>query len=64
MFSYGIVTKEKTIEACQNVVSIQDQVAALQASIKELDAEEFSAPAKVQQSDADKESRVQDAQQR
>ena len=62
LLSYGIVTKEKTIEARQNVVSIEDQIANLQATIKEFDAEEFSAPAKVQQSDADKELRVQDSQ--
>jgi HlyD family secretion protein len=60
LLSYGIVTKQKTIEARQNVVSVEDEIAGLQANLKELDAEEFSGPAKVQQSDAEKESHVQD----
>jgi HlyD family secretion protein len=48
LLSHGIVTKQKTIEARQNVESIADQIANLQATVKELDAEEFSAPAKVE----------------
>ncbi|HVS89398.1 MAG TPA: NHLP bacteriocin system secretion protein [Candidatus Acidoferrum sp.] len=60
LLSYGIVTKQKTIEARQNVASIEDQIANLHAHIKELDAEEFSARAKVLQGDAEKQLQVQD----
>lgn len=64
LLAYGIVTKEKTIEARENVVSIEDQIANLQATMKELDAEEFAAPAKVQQNDADNQLKVEDAERR
>ena len=60
LLSYGIVTKQKTIEARQNVSSIEDQIANSRAHIKELDADEFSARAQVLQSDAEKQLRVQD----
>jgi len=60
LFSWGIVTKEKTIEARQNLVSVEDQIAGLQIALKELDAEEFEAPGKVKQSDAAKQLRIQD----
>jgi len=60
LLAYGIVTKQKTIEARQNVASIEDQIANHHAQIKELDAEEFSAHAKVQQGDAEKQLQVQD----
>jgi HlyD family secretion protein len=60
LLAYGIVTKLKTIEARQNVVSIEDQIASHRAQINELDAEEFSAHAKVQQGDAEKQLQVQD----
>jgi HlyD family secretion protein len=60
LLAYGIVTKQKTIEARQNVASIEDQIASHRAQIKELDAEEFSAHAKVQQGDAEKQLQVQD----
>jgi HlyD family secretion protein len=56
----GIVTKQKTIEARQNVESIEEQIANVRANIKEFDADEFSVPAKVRQSDAEKEMRIQD----
>ena len=60
LLSYGIVTKQKTIEARQNVSSIEDQIANSRAHLKELDADEFSARAQVLQSDAEKQLRVQD----
>src|ERR1700693_2432333 len=60
LLAYGIVTKQKTIEARQNVASIEDQIASHRAQIKELDAEEFSAPAKVKQGAAEKQLQVQD----
>ena len=54
LLSHGIVTKQKTIEARQNVSSIEDQIANSRAHIKELDADEFSARAQVLQSDAER----------
>jgi HlyD family secretion protein len=60
LLAYGIVTKQKTIEARQNVASIEDQIASHRAQIKEFDAEEFSARANVQQGDAEKQLQVQD----
>jgi HlyD family secretion protein len=58
----GIVTKQKTIEARQHVASLEAQIANFQAEIKELNAEEFSTHAKVDEGDADKQLRVQDLQ--
>src|SRR5437016_697930 len=62
LLAAGIVTKQKTIEARQNVASIEGHIANLQAQIEELKAEEFSAHSKVLQGDADKELRIQDLQ--
>lgn len=60
LYSFGIVTKQKTIEARQDLVSIEDQIADLQVTLKGLDSDEFAAPAKVQQSDAEKKLRIED----
>jgi HlyD family secretion protein len=56
----GIVTKEKTIEARQKLASIEDHSADLRAHIQDLDAEEFSLRAKLQQEDAQKQAAIQD----
>jgi HlyD family secretion protein len=60
LLSYGLVTKQKIIEARQNVASIQDQIDKLRAQVKELEVEKFSAHAKVLQGDAEKLLQVQD----
>jgi len=60
LMAYGIVTKQKTIEARQKLTSIEDQIASLHAQIQELDAEAFSLQAKVQQGDAEIQSGIQD----
>jgi HlyD family secretion protein len=60
LLSYGIVTKEKTIEARQNVAALEDHIAGLHARIQELDAQEFSIRAKVQQDDAQRQLAIQD----
>jgi HlyD family secretion protein len=60
LFSYGIVTKEKTFEARQTVASIEDQIDNVRAQRTELDAEEFSARAKVLQGDAEKQLQIED----
>jgi HlyD family secretion protein len=60
LFADGIVTKQKTIEARQNVASLEAQIANLQAQIKELNADEFNAQAKIAESDAANDLRIQD----
>jgi HlyD family secretion protein len=62
LFKDGIVTKQKTIEARQNVAAIEDQIASFQAQIKELNAAEYFAESKVLQGDAEKQQRIQDLQ--
>jgi len=62
LLAAGIVTKQKTIEARQNLATLEDRIDDFQAQIKELNAEEFSTHAKVLQGDADKELRIQDLQ--
>lgn len=56
----GIVTKQKTIEARQNLTGIEDRISGLNANIQELHAEEFSNSALVQQGDAEKQIGIQD----
>jgi HlyD family secretion protein len=60
LLAYGIVTRQKTIEARQKLTSIEDQIASLRAQIQELDAEVFSLQAKVKQGDAENQIGVQD----
>lgn len=60
LLAEGIVTKQKTIEARENLTAVEDRIAGLQASIQELDAEEFSNQAKIQQGDAEKTIGIQD----
>ncbi len=60
LLAYGIVTKQKTIEARQNVASIEDQIANLRSQLKAFDADEFSAHAKVLEGNAEKQLQVQD----
>jgi HlyD family secretion protein len=60
LLAYGIVTKQKPIEARQKLTSIEDQIASLRAQIQELDVEVFSLQAKVKQDDAENQIRVQD----
>jgi HlyD family secretion protein len=56
----GIVTKQKTIEARQNLTAVEDRIAGIHANMQELDGEEFSNQAMVQQGDAEKEIGIQD----
>jgi HlyD family secretion protein len=56
----GIVTKQKTIEARQSLTAVEDRIAGLRTNIQELDSEEFSNQAVVQQGDADKAIGIQD----
>jgi len=60
LFADGIVTKQKTIEARQNVASLEAQIANLEAQIKELNAEEYNAQAKIAESDASSDLGIQD----
>lgn len=60
LLAWGLVTKQKTIEARQNVASIEDQIANVRAQINELDAQEFSARARISEGDAEKQLRIQD----
>jgi|SRR3984957_15765040 len=60
LLSEGIVTKQKAIEARQNLVSIEDRIASQRAHLQELDAQEFSLRAKVQEGDAEKQNGIQD----
>lgn len=60
LLAYGIVTKQKTIEAREKLTSIEDHIAGLHAQTQELDAQEFSARAKVQQADSEMLTGIQD----
>ncbi len=60
LFADGIVTKQKTIEARQNETNLEAQIANQQAQIKELNAEEYNAQAKIAESDASNDLRIQD----
>jgi HlyD family secretion protein len=60
LFAAGIVTKQKTIEASQNLAVIQDKIASVQAHLQELQAQEFSIQAKVQEQDEQKEMGIED----
>jgi HlyD family secretion protein len=62
LFAAGIVIKQKAIEASQNLAVIQDKIANAQAHLQELQAEEFSIQAKVQEEDAQKELGIEDLQ--
>jgi len=60
LLAEGIIIKQKAIEARQNLASVQDRIASMHAHIQELEAQEFSVRAKVQQEDAEKEVGIQD----
>ena len=60
LFAAGIVTKQKTIEASQNLAGIEDKIASVQAHLQELQAEEFSIQAKIQEEDQQKEMGIED----
>jgi len=60
LLSAGIVVKQKAIEARQNLAGIQDRIAGLRAHLQELEAQDFSARAKVQQDDAEKQAGIQE----
>jgi HlyD family secretion protein len=60
LLAAGIIIKQKAIEASQNLAAIQDRVANMHAHIQELEAQEFSVQAKVQQEDAANQAGVQD----
>ena len=54
LFAAGIVIKQKAIEAKQNLAVVQDRIAGVHAHLQELEAQEFSIQAKVQEEDAQK----------
>ena len=54
LFAAGIVIKQKAIEAKQNLAAVQDHIASVHAHLQELEAQEFSIQAKVQEEDAQK----------
>ena len=54
LFAAGIVVKQKAIEAKQNLAAVQDRIASVHAHLQELEAQEFSIQAKVQEEDAQK----------
>ena len=54
LFAAGIIIKQKAIEAKQNLAAVQDRVASVHAHLQELEAQEFSIQAKVQEEDAQK----------
>jgi NHLM bacteriocin system secretion protein len=54
LFAAGIVIKQKAIEAKQNLAAVQDRIASVHAHLQELEAQEFSIRAKVQEEDAQK----------
>jgi HlyD family secretion protein len=60
LLAEGIIIKQKAIEARQNLASIQDRIASLRAHIQELEGQEFSVKAKVEQEDAEKQLGIQD----
>jgi HlyD family secretion protein len=60
LFTAGIVVKQKAIEASQNLAAIEDKIAAVQAHLQELEADEFSIQAKVQEADAQQELGIED----
>ena len=62
LLAAGIVIKQKAIEARQNLTAIEDRIAAVHAQVQELEAEEFTNRAKVQQVDAEKQIGIQDLQ--
>jgi HlyD family secretion protein len=55
-----ILTKQQTMDARQNVATIEAQVANFQAELKELSAQEFSTQGRVSEVDGEKELRIQD----
>jgi HlyD family secretion protein len=54
LFAAGIVIKQKAVEAKQNLAAVQDRIASVHAHLQELEAQEFSIQAKVQEEDAQK----------
>jgi NHLM bacteriocin system secretion protein len=54
LLAAGIVIKQKAIEAKQNLAAVQDRIASVHAHLQELEAQEFSIQAKVQEEDAQK----------
>jgi HlyD family secretion protein len=60
LLSAGIIVKQKAIEARQNLAGIQDRIAGLHAHLQELEAQEFSVQAKVQQDDAERQAAIQE----
>ena len=60
LLAEGIVTSQKTIEARQNLTAVEDRIAGVRANIQELESEEFSNQAVVQQGDAEKSIAIQD----
>lgn len=60
LLAAGIIIKQKAIEASQNLATIQDRIASVQAHLQELQAQEFSIQAKVQEEDAQREMEIED----
>jgi HlyD family secretion protein len=60
LLAAGIIIKQKAIEASQDLAAIQDRIASARAHLQELEAQEFSIQANVQEEDAQKEIAVDD----
>ena len=61
LLAAGIIIKQKAIEARQQLTAIEDRIAGVRTQIQELDAEEFASRARMEQSDAEKQIAIQDA---
>jgi HlyD family secretion protein len=54
----GLVTKQQTITARQNLIHIKDQIASLHAQNKQLEAQQFSIHSQPQKDDGDDKTRI------
>src|SRR5580700_1512335 len=62
LFSRGLITKQQGLAEKQKKVTLEGQVAAAQAQIKQLDAQKFTAENQPKENDIDMQARVTDLQ--
>lgn len=60
LFSRGLITKQQSLAARQKKITLEGQVAALQAQIKQFDAQQFSTENQPKENDIDMQARVTD----
>jgi HlyD family secretion protein len=58
LYAKGLITKQQEVVANEKVIGLQDQIAALHAQIKQLDAQKFSAQSQPQQEDTEMQNRI------